>query len=225
MVRITEDEELLAFVVAITVLFSAGGYRYRKELMTFIKDVFEKDRRLGTLLYLGMTTLGTVLLSPITPFNILAVLVYTPFNAFLISLLGHVLGASLAFFISREYAPHFIKNKLDDLKVFKLLSKKSNLSTKEWTELVALTRVSPNFPYAPISYLWGFTEVPFTDFLVGTTIGTIPYLVLELYLIYQAGDVLTGKYNYHVVIGIVVTIFVTYLLDRYVRKLLKEKGT
>lgn len=221
--HITEDQELFTFVIAIAILFTFGGYKYRREGMNFIKNVFEKDRKLGTLLLIMITTVGTVFLTPMTPYNILAAYLYSPLYAFLVCLISHAVAASACFFISRKYAPKFIKDKLNDLKLFKLLSKKDNLTSRQWIELTTLTRASPNFPYAPISYLWGFTNISFTDFLIGTVIGTIPYLVLELYLIYSAGDLITGKYNYHVIIGIVVTIVISYIIDRYVNKLLKEK--
>jgi uncharacterized membrane protein YdjX (TVP38/TMEM64 family) len=220
---LSQEDDFYLIVIAIFVIVTGVFYKYNKQIVKIIEIVFKRNHILGTFLFILISTVSGLFLAPVTPFNILAIYLYPPVMAFTISMVAHVTSALANFYIARHFEPKIIRDKLDKISFFKLASKKSNLSANEWLELSILTRVSPNFPYAVISYLWGFTKIPVEQFLIGTIIGTIPYLVLEMYVIHGAKRFITGERNYFVVGSIVVTLLISYGIDKFVQHLIDKK--
>ncbi len=217
-----ENEYLI--LLAISILFlGVSAFKYKKVLLHFIEIVFKKNVILGTFLFLILCTMSSLLLIPITPFNILALYLYNPIPAFMMAMLAHIITALVGYYIAKQFEPNIIKDKLNKFSFFDLVSKKNNLTREEWLELSILTRVSPNFPFALISYLWGFTAIPIPEYLIGVVVGTIPYLLVEMYIIYSAGRFIKGERNYTIIMSVIVTLLLSYGIDRFVDHLIKEK--
>lgn len=213
-------------VVAISILsFIVVGillYKENKQIQNLITVIFKTNKYLGTALYLILGSVLTLFFVPITPFNALALYLYSTPMAFLISLIMHLISASVEFFIARHYTPKFIKSKLDEIDLLKKLMTMKNLSTRKWIELSTLTRASPNFPYALVSYMWGMTEIPYQYFLLGTILGCLPYLSMELFMLKSAGKIITGEDPWHQIVMIGGTLFFSFLLGKYIEHLIKK---
>ena len=221
---VTQSEEFFAAAFLSYVFVFALIYFYKDKLTSLIKRVFEKDRIKGSILYVAITSIAITLFAPITPFNVLAMYIYKPPVAFGMSLIAHIIGASLQFYISRKLEPTFLKKEMDKNEVFKLLSSKEqskDISGGDWILLSVLTRASPSFPYAMVSYLWGFTKISYINFIVGTILGCIPYLLGELYIIYNATHLLERKGNYKfTILAIIVTIALIFVIEEVIKKIL-----
>jgi uncharacterized membrane protein YdjX (TVP38/TMEM64 family) len=223
LLHLSQSEEFLISVVLSYLVVGFLIFRYKKYVLNIVKKVFQQNRLWGSILYILVTTIATMLFAPVTPFNMLAMYLWPPWEAFLMSLAAHVFSASVEFYIARTFEPDFLQKSLAKSEIFQFMSASENLTSWQWLELATLTRASPNFPYALISYLWGFTKIPYLEFVIGTTVGCIPYLLAELYLIYSAGEIITGNYSTHVLVGIVVTIVMTFYIEHKIKGMLKER--
>jgi uncharacterized membrane protein YdjX (TVP38/TMEM64 family) len=210
-------------ILVVLVILNVLAVKHRERLMTYIKQVFKKDPVWGTSIYLVLGVLTTLFLVPITPFNILAIYLYSPWNAYFVAMLMHVISAAAAFYITKEYKPKVLADKLHEYELFKLLENGKDISTTEWLTLVTLTRLSPNFPFALVSYMWGFTNVPFSVFIIGTVLGATLPLLLELYVIYNVGEVIEGHHGKTIIGGIVLTVLITLTIRYIVDRIIEEK--
>lgn len=195
--------------------------KHNKHILKLIETIFHKNKLHGSILYLFFTTLCTAFLIPITPFNALALYLYSPINGFLMSLLAHIVSGLFEFYIARFYAPQIIKERLEDNHILKSLIEK-DFSQREWIELSTLLRLSPNFPYAFISYFLGFTKIPVSEFLIGSVLGCFPYLGMELYMLYNAGQVFIGKGRKSAIFMISATFIFSILLGKYVETIVSN---
>lgn len=213
-------------IVAISILsFIIVGifiYKENKHIQNLITIIFKNNKYLGTIFYLIVGTILTMFFLPITPFNALALYLYPTPIAFLITLIMHLISASVEFFISRHYTPTFIKSKLDEVDLLKKLMTMKGLSPSKWLELSTLTRASPNFPYALVSYMWGMTEIPYYYFILGTFFGCLPYLFMELFMLKSAGKIITGEDPWHQIMMIGVTLFLSFALGKYIEHVIKK---
>lgn len=148
--------------------------------------IIETIRNLGVLgivLFVVLQAL-TIIISPLTsiPFWVGAVYLYSFLPALILLALGHYLGASTNFWIARIWGRPAVK---------KLIGKRGLAKVDEFTDMAGwqtllLLRllVGVSFDYA--SYAAGLTPMRFSTFLIVTIFGTIPGLVLFLYLLNKA---------------------------------------
>lgn len=134
---------------------------------------------LAAFILITSKVVGAVVLFPGTPLTLLAGAIFGVFWGSIISLIGNITGATLAFLISRYFLREYVKKKI--------LSKYQNISSYEQKffshgfRTVVLLRLIPLFPFNMLNYLLGVTQVSTRDYILGTAVGIIPGTIAFVY--------------------------------------------
>jgi len=89
------------------------------------------------------------------------------------TMIGALMGGTLAFYITRTIGNSAINNLMD--KKFKGAKKYTD---KMGIEVILLLRLIPLFPFDIVSYLAGLSNIEFRKYIIGTIIGTIPGILV-----------------------------------------------
>jgi uncharacterized membrane protein YdjX (TVP38/TMEM64 family) len=137
------------------------------------------------------------------------------------------LGATLAFLVGRYLARQWVAARLANYPKFKAVDE---AVAREGWKIVALTRLSPVFPFNLLNYAFGLTDVSVRDYVIASWAGTLPGTILYVYLGSLAGDltrVATGERERtpaewaFYAIGLLATIAVTVYVTRVSNHALK----
>ena len=175
----------------------------------------------GPAVFVLIYMVGTVLCVPGIVMSVAAGLLFGLWGIPVVSL-GGTIGATLAFIIARYLAREKLERMAAGNATFKAIDE---AVSGHGGKLVALLRLSPMIPFNVSNYLYGLTDVQLAPYVLGTWIGTIPVICLEVYL-GAAGKVgLSGHHHprtraEYVVFGVglgatlAVTLAVTFIARR-----------
>jgi uncharacterized membrane protein YdjX (TVP38/TMEM64 family) len=135
----------------------------------------------GPLCYVGLYAIATLILLPSTPLNISGGVLFGPWFGTLWTSVGAIVAAAIAFIFSRTLGRPVMEKKL----------------AGRWEKMDAeirrgglfymfAIRLVPIMPYGIVNFAAGLTAIRFRDYLVGTTVGTVPS-VLPFVLIGSSG--------------------------------------
>lgn len=152
----------------------------------------------GIILFLIIVILENVL-APMPPFilYIAGGAIYGALWGGILALIGNILGSALAFVIARKVGRNWIERKIP-----KEVGKKfDNFTDKYGGRAIFLLRLNPLTSTDLFSYLAGFTKMNFKNFIIGTTLGLAPSIILQSYL----GDFFSSSpflFNLFIIVGI-----------------------
>jgi uncharacterized membrane protein YdjX (TVP38/TMEM64 family) len=95
------------------------------------------------------------------------------------------LGATVAFLIGRYAARQWVAGRLASYPKFKAIDEA--VAHEGW-KIVALTRLSPLFPFNLLNYAFGLTNVRVRDYVMASWAGTLPGTIVYVYIGSLAGD-------------------------------------
>lgn len=135
----------------------------------------------GPLCYVGLYAIATLILLPSTPLNISGGVLFGPWFGIVWTSVGAVVAAAIAFLFSRTLGRPVMEKKL----------------AGRWEKMDAeirrgglfymfAIRLVPIMPYGIVNFAAGLTAIRFRDYLLGTTVGTVPS-VLPFVLIGSSG--------------------------------------
>lgn len=137
--------------------------------------------------------------------------------------IGSTAGAAASFLVGRHLAREWVAKKISGNPKFEAVS--AAVSKEGW-KIVALTRLSPVFPFNLLNYAFGVTPVSFKDYFLASWIGMLPGTVMYVYIGSLAGTAAEGagaaQWTLRI-IGLLATIFVTLYVTRIASKALQEK--
>jgi len=123
-----------------------------------------------------------------TAFCIAGGALYGPVYGTLLDLTGAAMGAAVSFLVSR----HLLAGWLTPHLPAALLNIRDRLEDKGWRS-VALLRLLPLFPYAPLNYTLGLTRLSLSQFLVPTVLCIAPRVAIYAYLGYAGREAIEGN--------------------------------
>jgi uncharacterized membrane protein YdjX (TVP38/TMEM64 family) len=99
--------------------------------------------------------------------------VYGPIVGFAISALGLLVGAAMAFRLSRSWlAPRLINQPT----IAKLVASLNHMSGRRTWIFVMITRLSPVAPFSLTSYAFGLSHIKFRSYMTGTAAALLPLM-------------------------------------------------
>ena len=122
---------------------------------------------------------------PVTIIMIANGLVFGTWRGMLVSLSGGLVGAIAAYFLARRFGRVLVEHVVPSTS----LAVGDRLMAKYGRWALVLARWIPGVPGDPMSYAAGLTRVPFTTFLVATTVGLVPANLATAYF----GDQVAGN--------------------------------
>ncbi len=137
---------------------------------------------------------------------------------------GATLGAAGAFWVGRHLARAAVARRLAGNPRFAAIDQ---AVAREGWKIVALTRLSPVFPFVLLNYAFGLTRVKFSHYVLASWIGMMPGTVMYVYLGSVAGAATGGRtrtigewvlYGTGLLATIAVTVFVTRIAKQALAK-------
>lgn len=193
-----------------------------EDLQYIVKKVIEKGNRYRAIMIIGFYILCCILLMPVWFITTTAGFFYNPLVGTLLTTIGASIGSTVSFTISRILGRNFITN---------LLHAQSRLYyldlalEKEGWKIVFLCRLSPIFPFAMLSYLFGLTKISLTHHALATAVGVLPanfvyvYVGHLTYLGITNMDAVTS-YGFLYGGGLIISILISYVIIKIVKKAL-----
>jgi uncharacterized membrane protein YdjX (TVP38/TMEM64 family) len=203
--------------VAIVVLGRLLGFA---DLLVQVRDWVAAQGAWAPVLYAGVYALATLLAIPGSALTITAGALFGSLIGVVTVIIGATIGASLCFLVARYLARDAVKGMLEKNEKFRKLDE---MTEKNGSVFVAITRLVPLFPFNVLNYGFGLTGVRFVDYVLWSFLCMLPGTVL-----YVVGtDAVTtaleeGRVPW-LLIGVVVTVaaLLTVLVAR-LRKKIKE---
>ncbi len=140
----------------------------------------------GPVAFVLLYVVVTVLLLPAVVLTLGAGAVFGVVWAFVTVSIAATLGATAAFLVGRYLARGWVARRIADSP--RLGAIDAAVAREGW-KIVALTRLSPAFPFVLLNYAFGLTRVPLRDYALASWLGMMPGIALYAYLGSLAGDV------------------------------------
>ena len=181
-------------------------------LLEHVQELIQMYPELSALVLILAKIIGAIIFFPGTPLTLLAGATFGVVWGSIVSLIGNIVGATIAFFISRYFLQKYV--------VKNILSKYPNIAQYEkrfsthGLETVILLRLIPLFPFNALNYLLGVTRVSNKDYILGTVVGIIPGTIAFVYF----GQSLAMLSVLHVAISVIAIIGLVYIGKMYEKK-------
>ena len=167
-----------------------------------------------------------LLLVPRAVLTVGAGFLFGPLWGLLWALLAINLGAHLAFLSGRHLARAAVERRTHDHGRLQALD--DAVSGGGW-RIVALTRLSPVFPYSFLNYAYGLTRVGWSDFAFGSLAGMFPGTLL-LVILGTLTDFAAERSGQHagplvtalLAIGVIIALLATWVVTRAARRVLES---
>ncbi len=140
----------------------------------------------GPAIFVLLYVAATVLLLPAVVLTLGAGAVFGVVWAFAAVSVGATLGAVAAFLVGRYLARDWVARRVA---ASPKLGAIDEAVAREGWKIVALTRLSPAFPFVLLNYAFGLTRVSLRHYVPATFIGMMPGIALYAYVGSLAGDV------------------------------------
>ena len=184
---------------------------------------------LGPIVFIAIYVLACVLFIPGSILTIGAGVVFGVVRGSIYVSIAATLGATCAFLIGRYLARDWVAAKLEANPKFKAIDL---AVAREGWKIVALTRLSPVFPFNLLNYAFGVTRVSVREYIVASWAGMLPGTVMYVYIGSLAGDLAKasthgasnapGRWALNIV-GFAATVAVAVYVARIGAKALREK--
>lgn len=214
-------ETLLAFL-AVAVLAVAIRFLPVRAALERATDWIDSLGWLGPFAFVAIYALCTVLFLPRSILTVAAGLLFGLGWGCLWVVVSANLGANLAFLAGRHFAGGLVRRWTGD--EGRLAALDRAVGRDGW-KIVALTRLSPVFPFALLNYAFGLTQVRWRQFALGSFLGMLPGTVLLVTLgtladlAAEAGDEKPGPLTSYLLGGaLLVAIAATLVVTRFARR-------
>src|SRR5260370_35594348 len=175
---------ILIVLVVVGILYGA----HRLGAGPVLKNALDWIRGLGPLAPIAFVAIyiaACVLFLPGSILTIGAGVIFGVVRGSIYVSIAATLGATAAFLVGRYFARDWIAKKLEGNAKFRAIDEAVG---REGWKIVALTRLSPGFPFNLLNYAFGLTNVGLRDYVVASWSGTLPSTILYVYLGSFAGD-------------------------------------
>ena len=192
----------------------------------FLNFLFYLDTGWGIVTFVFFYIISVLLILPASWLSLLAGFLYGPYFGSIVVFLSAFIGASISFFLAKEYFVKKIETIISRFPKIKLLEKIIN---KGGLKLIILTRLSPLFPFSILNYFYGLNKVSYKDFSIGLLFilpGTYLYCALGS-LSNNLDEIKNLKLNGNTtttIISVVSTFLIVYFLTKYSNEVIKESS-
>ena len=192
----------------------------------FLNFLFYLDTGWGIVTFVFFYIISVLLILPASWLSLLAGFLYGPYFGSIIVFLSAFIGASISFFLAKEY---FVKKIVTIISRFPKIKLLEKIINKGGLKLIILTRLSPLFPFSILNYFYGLNKVSYKDFSIGLLFiipGTYLYCALGS-LSNNLDEIKNLKLNGNTtttIISIISTFLIVYFLTKYSNEVIKESS-
>ena len=212
----------LILIVLITLIITVT-VKYRNEVnVEYLQTLLQQYGIWAPLIFIAIYIAGVVLFLPGSVLTIAGGLIFGPVMGTVYNLSAAVIGASIAFLISRYLAADWVATKTGG----KLKQLKQGVEQEGW-RFVAVVRLIPLFPFNLLNYALGLTQIRLSAYITASAIFMLPGTIAYTYLGSLGQAAVTGKpgeiiTKVFIAIGLLVLVAV---IPWVVKKLRQDKGS
>ncbi len=173
---------LTGLIVGATLLFR---YTSVRTCLTpaMLGKFFESIGPWGPLIYVAIFIVGGCLFIPGSLLVGLGAAIFGPYQGFVYVWIGAMLGAGASFFLARTLGRELAASLIGDrFKKYDDAIEKNGFSTVFYLRLI-------NFPYTPMNFGMGLTQVRFSDYMTATALGMTAGLFIFTFFIGTIRDI------------------------------------
>lgn len=170
------------YVPLIVILLALCAYFFQKNA-SFILDWTKTLGIFSPIFFLLLYCVATVLFVPTVFLTLAGGALFGPVLGTLLNLLGACVGAACAFCISRYFVFDWLA-----MKNYTSINQLIAGAERQGWRFVALIRLFPIIPFNLVNYGLGLTRIPFSHYLIATSIFLIPTEILVTYCGYAGMD-------------------------------------
>lgn len=167
-----------------------------------IQEIVESFGVWGGLVFLIIASIRPFLFIPSPVLFLMGGILYGWIIGSILNLVGLLIGALLCHILAGRFQGFFVK-----LVGSKYIDKLEQLKGRETIRALFMMRVTPGFPFDPISYGAGLTGINRHDFLLGTFLGSTPKVFLYGFL----GDGIEDIFSLRTIIVFLILILLACL--------------
>ncbi len=202
---------ILLLLLLIVIIFL--GLRYHRVIQSRfdvdnLTNMVEKFGVFGEIIYVLVISIRPILFIPSPAVFVIGGVIFGTIKGSMFNIVGILANASLGYWLAGRFKGIFYRFAGE-----KHLKSFENIDKNDEVKALFTMRVTPGFPFDPISYASGLVGIPFRNFIVGTALGSIPKVILYTFLGDGIEDILSIRTI--VVLGILVVLaLLPYLFNR-----------
>jgi len=178
----------LILIVLITLIITVT-VKYRSAVnVEYLQALLQQYGIWAPLIFIAIYIAGVVLFLPGSVLTIAGGLIFGPVMGTVYNLSAAVIGASIAFLISRYLAADWVTAKTGG----KLKQLKQGVEHEGW-RFVAVVRLIPLFPFNLLNYALGLTQIRLSAYITASAIFMLPGTIAYTYLGSLGQAAVTGK--------------------------------
>jgi|GEM_PF-1388796 len=131
----------------------------------------------GEIVYLLIISMRPFLFLPSPAVFIIGGVIFGTVKGSIFNLLGILVNASICYYLAGRFKGLFHRLIGD-----KYLNSFENIGRNEEIKTLFTMRVTPAFPFDPVSYASGLVGIPYKNFIIGTGLGSTPKVILYTFL-------------------------------------------
>jgi uncharacterized membrane protein YdjX (TVP38/TMEM64 family) len=162
---------LILIILAAFIFFQVVGFH---KTFIILKNYIENVGFLGLLIFCFIFAISGLIAVPMYFMTVIAGTLFGITKGIIISSIGSLIGAVLAFWIARYFAKNFIRRLFSKSKKFKKLN---FIAMTKGNIIVAVMRLIP-FPAFILNYGFGLTKIPFKTYLFWSWLCMLPEIVI-----------------------------------------------
>jgi uncharacterized membrane protein YdjX (TVP38/TMEM64 family) len=203
--------KILSFALLLFLIVVAGTMIFKNTLTPHdVKVFFLSFGSLATLIFIIVFTIRTLFVFiPCSIMLILAGNLFGPILGSIVSVISLFFSATFAFFLSRHFGEGFTK---------KILKNKSKYIDSKLDlygiRIIFLMRISFVIPFDILSYAAGVTKIKYSNFIIGTFLGTVPEVISLPFLGNNLEHPFSKKF-YISILLVVITVVSPSLFNKY----------
>jgi uncharacterized membrane protein YdjX (TVP38/TMEM64 family) len=186
-------------------------------LRNFLYQFCADHRLLAPFALILLQTLFASFGLPCSPLSILAGLLWGFGYGIIYSTAATLVASSFTFILGR----YVIKKNVEKIFQLNVLNKIPGLISDHQWKASAVAHANPIFPGSSLGYVFGASEISFSNFFSGVVLGTIPLQLLTVALGNFAGVYLSTESKSIISVLLIIMLIVAYKL--FAPKLLKSK--
>ncbi|MBS4535810.1 TVP38/TMEM64 family protein [Clostridium sp. D2Q-14] len=173
----------LTFIIVIIgfYILNKNGIRRADINVENIQKLVDSLGTLGILIYILLNCIRPFLLIPTTVFFISGGIVFGFIEGSIYTFLGIIISSTLSFKVSRIFQNRF-RRVLEILKLEKYIYKIKDIDDNRIIKRLFFMRITPAFPFDPISFGAGVCNIDYNDFILGTILGVLPKILFYSFM-------------------------------------------
>ena len=182
------------------------------------------NTNIGIVAFILLYIVIVLLILPASWLSLLAGFLYGSYLGSIIVFCAAVIGASVAFFISKSFLSGKLKKAINR---FPRLILMEQVVQKGGLKLIILVRLSPMFPFSILNYFYGLNNIKFIDFAIGL-LGIIPGTFLYCAIgsltksLQDLKDIQPTNNLFITIISIISSLMVVYFSAKYAKEYINE---